>query len=634
VLCLQISISTGLDVLATGVHKRLTEAAELVEELEFADFRADADVLKGLSEKLLPTLFKLVDDLFCSQNGDTSLAPKEPRSDSDALNSQASALTCAITSLAKLAPPNLLQSLFTKVIHRLLEASQAEEDLSDKMCSLLALAQALYTSQCLSESSVVLLYRALRPLIATDETQPRTQKRAYKALAELCKSKTFVTSDGRTKELVELLTASTATSQISARSMRLRCLEAITDSLRGSPAIEQWIYSSLLPEILLCLKDSNKRTRESASNLLMSVSKDGADTVILIQCITAAVASETSHMRSAAVTALSKVVHEHGRTDQRVQDLIPSLLQTVLLLSDDPSREVAKSFLVFVRVAVKACPPEMTKDLLPAILESLLKYHKGKDRFRGKIKMLMKKLVRTYGYDYLLPLIPESQNQIIAYVKKLPKLDAKAKDARRGRPQAREKSVDEMMASDEEDSDDEAGAFGGSSDRKATTGKRGRGARTGDLAMGQTLIRNDSSGSKLEVKDLANKVGRSGGEFEDSDDDDDEVKFDDRGKLVVTEDGNEKKTDANDEPMIDAARRPSARDRAAGQDPRRQKEKGKKLGDSYKARKAGGDVKRKGQKLDPYAYVPLDGRSYTKKNRRNAVEQLDSVVRGKKRQKR
>lgn len=583
--------------------------------------------MKGFSEKLLPTMFKLVDDLYCLKQGDTSFATIEPRSDADSLSSQASALTCAITSLAKLAPPNLLQSLFTKVIHRLLEASQAEEDLSDKMCSLLALAQALYTSQCLSESSVVLLYRALRPLIATDETQPRTQKRAYKALAELCKSKPFVTSDGRLQELIELLTSSTATSQISARSMRLRCLEAITDSLRGSPVIEAWIYSSLLPEILLCLKDSNKRTRESASNLLMSVSKDGADTVLLIQCVTAAVASETSHMRSAAVTALSKLVHEHGKTDERVQTLIPSILQTVLLLSDDPSREVAKSLLVFVRVAVKTCPPETIKPLLPSVLESLLKYHKGKDRFRGKIKMLMKKLVRIFGYDYLLPLIPESQSQIVAYVKKLPKMDEKAKNAKRSRLQSREKSVDEMMASDEEDSDDEGEA--NNADRQAT-GKRGRGTQGG--AMGQTLIRNDASGTNLEVKDLTKKVGRAADEFEDSDADD-EVKFDDSGRLVVAYDEKETKNDASKQRM-DEANRNSTRDRAVEKDPRRHKDKGKKLGDSYKARKAGGDVKRKGQKLDPYAYVPLDGRNYTKKNRRNAVEQLDTVVRGKKRQKR
>ena len=67
----------------------------------------------------------------------------------------------------------------------------------------------------------------------------------------------------------------------------------------------------------------------------------------------------------------------------------------------------------------------------------------------------------------------------------------------------------------------------------------------------------------------------------------------------------------------------------------KKKDRQAKLGSSYKARTAGGDVKKKGQKYDPYAYVPLDGRSYTKKNRHLAVEQMTTVVqRGRKRQKR
>ena len=34
------------------------------------------------------------------------------------------------------------------------------------------------------------------------------------------------------------------------------------------------------------------------------------------------------------------------------------------------------------------------------------------------------------------------------------------------------------------------------------------------------------------------------------------------------------------------------------------------------------------QKFEPYAYMPLDGKSYTKKNRRGAVEKMATVVRG------
>lgn len=63
-------------------------------------------------------------------------------------------------------------------------------------------------------------------------------------------------------------------------------------------------------------------------------------------------------------------------------------------------------------------------------------------------------------------------------------------------------------------------------------------------------------------------------------------------------------------------------------------QRGKKLGDAYKSSKAGGDVRRKGQSFDPFVYLPLDGKNYSKKNRRFAVQQLDKVVRGRKKQKR
>lgn len=211
------------------MNSRLVSIADLAEETEFVSFRSDVEVVKGLAERLLPTLFKLVDDLYCDDEQESG----------EAKSSQGDALSAAITSLAKLSPASLRQSLFTKLIHRLLESSQSQGDYSGKMCSLLALSQALYTSHCLDESSVVLLYRALRPLIGTDEIYPRVQKRSYKLLGELCKSKAFVLADGRLKDLIELVTSSTATSQVAARAMRLRCLESILGSLGDTELVEQ-----------------------------------------------------------------------------------------------------------------------------------------------------------------------------------------------------------------------------------------------------------------------------------------------------------------------------------------------------------------------------------------------------------
>jgi len=365
--------------------------------------------------------------------------------------------------------------------------------------------------------------------------------------------------------------------------------------------------------------------------------------MILVRCIVAAIASETSHMRSAAVTAISKIIHEHGRADEQVQDIIPSLLETVLLLVNDPSREVTKSMILCVRVSVTVCNGETIRPLVPAILEALLKCHNGKDRFREKIKIVLKKLLRIFGQDCMLAFVPDTDSQTQSYIKKLSKTNEKAHKTKKSTEiERREKSIQEMLASDEEDSDDEQTlSFSGGVITARIKGARGRrtNKRERDYGLepvlavnrGQTLVRNDTSGSNLDVRDLVSRVDWQSQPDEGSESDDD-IAFDDRGRLVVTvEEENRTNTNASSalhQPNLTGADK-GQRSTTSSRGPKK-----KSLGDPYRARRAGGDIKRKDQRYDPYAYVPLDGRLYAKKNRRHAVEQFDTIVRSRKRQKR
>lgn len=55
--------------------------------------------------------------------------------------------------------------------------------------------------------------------------------------------------------------------------------------------------------------------------------------------------------------------------------------------------------------------------------------------------------------------------------------------------------------------------------------------------------------------------------------------------------------------------------------------RGTATGAEFRSKKAGGDVKRKGATLEPYAYIPLDGRTLTgKKAGKTAVKQYGAVV--------
>ena len=156
-------------------------------------------------------------------------------------------VTTAISSLARLAPDQFLLGLFKKLMHRLLEEVQSESADSERICSLLTLSQALVASKVLDESSIVFLYRALKPLIRNDEHGPRVQKRAYKILAEICETHhSFVAEPERLKELSALLTSTIMTSQVSARQMRLRCMSIIVEGLDGTNSEQMVCLLSLL----------------------------------------------------------------------------------------------------------------------------------------------------------------------------------------------------------------------------------------------------------------------------------------------------------------------------------------------------------------------------------------------------
>jgi len=195
-----------------------------------------------ISMKLLPSLFKLVDSLHDT----SSESSKKSEADEDNMETDEAvvekdaygivAVTRSIASIAKVAPNAQIQRLFAKVVQKMLESSQSDDKkATEKMCSLLALSQALVISECLNDTSISLLYRSLKPIIRTDETPSRIQKRAYKVMAEICKRyHSFVAEPERLKEVMELLSSTSATSQVSARFMRLKCLTFVVDGFEDS----------------------------------------------------------------------------------------------------------------------------------------------------------------------------------------------------------------------------------------------------------------------------------------------------------------------------------------------------------------------------------------------------------------
>jgi len=672
-------ICGGLKTLAAGVAERLHG-----DDSEFA--QGDAKILEQTSTKLLPALFKLVETLQgtgtkSSQVANNDEMETEDNEEKNKLSLDAQKVQCvtdAIAELCRLAPKPFLQTLFKKIMHRLLASTQSQNDESEKICTLLGLAQALVASEALDEESISLLYRSLKPLIRTDEFEARVQKRAYKVMAEICKRyHTFATAPDRLEEITELLVGSIMTCQVSARHMRLKCMTVIVKGFSCSNKQQMDVIPKVVPEVLLCLKDSNGKTREAAYQLLLSMATVRSNMLEYFRMVLAALGAQTPHMRSAAVMALSRLVFEYARDDVEVQTLLPSLLETVIVLFDENAREVIKSVVGFVRVSVAAMTAEQLEPLLPDLVKGMLKYHRGKDRFRAKIKIILKKLVRNYGYDALMPLVPESETRLLTHMRKLDERAKRRKAAQRPDDQTTNGEFDDMMESDEEDSDDGRTLMTGMTGFTKMTGRSGKSQRTAAIEKYEkarsiaastkasrrsqhTTATGAVSGPRIrsemgdEVHDMLDpKMAKSVRFANNADDDSDmedggAMEFDDMGRLVVPDDldndgdngGGTAADDGddgeNDEIKMGGKKRriskfESAKVARDESKKKKNKQKTKDLGAAYKSKKAGGDVMKKGQKYEPYAYVPLDGRSYTKKNRRQAVEQMSSVVRGGKR---
>ena len=510
-------------------------------------------------------------------------------------------------------------------------------------------------------------------------------------MAEMCTSyASFINSGEKLTETSELLIGSIMTCHVSARQMRLKCLNSMIKEFNRENEQHLDLMVQMTGEVLLCLKDSNGKTRALAYELLLSMARVFNDMNAFFPIVVGALAAKTPHMRSAAVMALSRLVFEFTRHDATVQALLPSLLKTVVVLFDEKAREVIKSVVGFVRVSVAAMSPEQLQPIIPELVAGLFKFGRGKDRFRSKIKIILKKLVRLFGYEHITPHVPETDTRLLTHLRKLAERAARRKlEEQEQAGNYHGADFEDMMESDEEDSDDgrtlmtgmtgftRMTALSGKSLRTAATMRSekslAKSVQSGALSFGSKSMKSskskvgraDESGPRIvntekdgEVLDMldSNRMMKSvrfvdSGTRDDSDFDDESddgmMEFDSSGRLVVKdaalmmdEEGQvdldmDDDVEAENEQIKHGAKRrrvskfENAKEEKAKEHAKKNEQhrtKSQALGAAYKAKKAGGDVKKKGQQFEPYAYIPLDGKNYTKKNRGKAVSQMETVV--------
>ncbi|KEY69686.1 hypothetical protein S7711_03172 [Stachybotrys chartarum IBT 7711] len=283
--------------------------------------------------------------------------------------------------------------------------------------------------------------------------EPQLQKKAYKLIPRLAGSDIGKAALAeRNQELQALFIASTE--KVSAPARRER-LAAITALLPFVPDDCLHFIPSVLSEVVICCKENNERARETAYDLLVQMGnrmasangalidnskvphmpKDAPAGTSNIEeyftMVSAGLAGSTPHMISASITAISRLLYEFrsSLSEQTLSDLV----QTMDLFLTSNNREIVKSCLGFVKVCIISLPVELLLPRLNTLVPNLIVWsHEHKGHFKVKVRHIIERMVRRFGYENIQKHCPEADKKLIVNIRKTRERSKRKKDAAKG----------------------------------------------------------------------------------------------------------------------------------------------------------------------------------------------------------
>ncbi|KAJ6587164.1 armadillo-type protein [Mycena vulgaris] len=485
------------------------------------------------------------------------------------------------------------------------------------------------------------------------------QKRGYKILTRLIESqKVVVDAEVVLKQLDELADGLAP----AAKKDRFNLLSLLIPLL---PSSAMHVIPSLIPEAVLGTKEPSEKARTAAfdvvvamgrkmneggvvkRNLMDGMDEDTADDAAaniqeFMTMVAGGLAGASPHMISATVTAISRLVFEF-------KDAIPAsmhteILSTLLVFISSANREIVKSILGFVKLAIHTLPADLIRPHLPTLVPALLGWsHDHKNHFKAKVRHIFERMLRRFGWDEVYGCAGEEEaKKVLVNIKKR-KERAKRKKAN-GRddedepvvkPVAGDAFEDVLYGSESEldDSDDDE-----PQQARAVASKRKKGPEQGarirmDDDEPMDLLQGVASRITQGTSNRRRKPGQDAARFKTDDD---------TGKMIIDEEGEDAgqpdaavdvagtayrenitsvdgftrgangrvkfnkdtKKRRRDNEDLDGDVEMGDGEAGAGKFKKAKRRTTEpKFGHEFKAKKAGGDVKKDG--VDPYAYMSL-----------------------------
>ncbi|CAL8284031.1 unnamed protein product [Arctogadus glacialis] len=509
---------------------------------------------------------------------------------------------------------------------------------------------------CVDEGTMTKTYELIKPYLETKEAG--MQKKAYRVLEELCggertECQAFITANMETLKQVLLDTLKNASSP--AKRPRLKVLLHIVKRLEDE---QRDFIIVLLPEVIICTKETSVGARKNAYTLLVEIGKaflrfcdSPKDALEQYMALVYAGLLGSVTMITCTVLALTRLVYEYK--DSIATTTMEELLHNVCLLLSSSTREIVKAALGFVKVLLFVMDPKTLASHVSVIMDGIGNLKDDMKRhFRTKLKNIFTKLTRKFGFELVKSMLPVEHHKVLINIRKSEARTKRRKeveeepedsDSEADAPKHQSQNIEDILAdSDSEMSDDE----GGKGKKKAgkqtlkgrawlKEGEQDEPLNFLDPTVSQRVLATNPK-KKSRAKELHGFQLTTDGRLiiKDGDDEEDDVKKDaeDDLKDILEEAGvRTKKTQKRkyDEDDLDEDMETDAKSKykAGGSGIHRSLGGGRDSGAEYKSKKGKGDVKKTG-KVDPYAYIPLRKATLNRRKKAKLQGQFKGMVRG------
>ncbi|KAL3332457.1 hypothetical protein AABB24_032833 [Solanum stoloniferum] len=571
----------------------------------------------------------------------------------------------------------VVRVLFTKIMQRLLEVTQEigeagkdkkshsmQIDDSSSKSSLSERAQlfdlAVSFLPGLNAQEIGVLFGALKPALKDEEGL--IQKKAYKVLSMILQDcDEFIST--KTEELLNLMIEALPACHFPAKRHRLDCLYFLIVHVTKDESEQRRRDSitSFMTEILLALKEANKKTRNRAYEILVKIGHACADEDKggrkenlhqFFNMIAGGLAGETPHMISAAVKGLARLAYEFSDLVSAAYSVLPS---TFLLLKRE-NKEIIKANLGLLKVLVTKSTADGLQAHLKNMVEALLVWQNStKNHFKAKVKLLIEMLIKKCGLDAVKEVMPEEHMKLLTNIRKIKErrdrsLASNSEESKSRMTKAttsrlsrwnHTKIFSEFDDGESENSDAEY------MDTKTTAGRRSKATLVSYSKASLLRSKKTRKSAKSLQEDLFDQLDdepldlldqkktrsalRASGNLKRKPESEDEAEIDSEGRLIIHEGDKKQKRVKPATDDLDVRSKAGSR----FSENSRNTQKRRKTSDSgwaytgteYASKKAGGDVKKK-DKLEPYAYWPLDRKMMSRRpeHRAAARKGMSSIV--------